>query len=394
MALASVHDATGTATKAALTKQLWDSLLHERVQNKQAFKGLIGKDKAGESSLDMEVANKPIVEKTQLGKESGDQITMGLVNNLTTDPNTSGFTGVENAIDNEQGLGMYYLKVKIAHYMDAVGWKGRMSQQRSPFDLRKVAMDRLSSKLSKTIDDGIFYTLYSGYSPNVIRELGTSIAVPTVHPNRIVGKNQTAIANLSTGDVVDTELLELLRAYVIQSNLNPSNEGYLFFISPMGGKTLRADSAWTDANANAMPRSETNPIFEDTIGKWGGIRVIESNKLSTAKNYAVGGCTRGGSGTGADPYTLSWAADTPGVTATDAYMNVLIGANAVARGIGMESYMEQRKETAYGLNNAWAGGLIYGERRADWTADADNSTIVNQSSAIVYSYSPAVIATL
>lgn len=384
----------GTNNQA--TKKLWDGLLHESVQDKQFFKSLIGKDKASEGSIDEQAVNFPIVQKTQLGKDSGDQITMGLVKALVQgDTYNSGKTGNEALVDQELGLTFHNVKVKIAHYRNGVVIEGKMTEQRSPYDLRSKAKEVLSTHLSKVLDDGVFPTVYMGYSPNVVRELGATIAAPSAHPNIIYGKNQSALANVTSGDVIDTGMLENLAVALAEANINPikidGNESFLFAVHPRGTKTLRADSAWIDANRNAMPRGGDNPIFSRTAGRWSNIYVMETNKVSTAKTWSAATVT--GSGTGADPYQLSISDATVGggITATDVRMNVVFGANAVARAFALESYMARRKEDDYENKFGFGGGFLYGDRRADWAVNADTGTdgaTKNQSSLLVYSYSP------
>lgn len=384
----------GTNNQA--TKKLWDGLLHESVQDKQFFKGLIGKDKASEGSIDEQAVNFPIVQKTQLGKDSGDQITMGLVKALVQgDTYNSGKTGNEALVDQELGLTFHNVKVKIAHYRNGVVIEGKMTEQRSPYDLRTKAKDLLSTHLSKVLDDSVFPTIYMGYSPNVVRELGTSVAAPAAHPNTIYGKNQSALANITSADVVDTGMLENLAVALAEANINPikieGNDAFLFAVHPRGMKTLRADSAWIDANRTAMPRSGDNPIFSKASGRWANIYVMESNKVSTAKTWSA--ATVSGAGTGADPYLLSISDATmgAGVSATDVRMNVVFGANSVARAFALESYMARRKEDDYENKFGFGGGFLYGDRRADWAVNADSGTdgaTKNQSSLLVYSYSP------
>ena len=383
-------------TSNQLTKKVWDGLLHESVQDKQFFKGMIGKDKAGEGSIDSQVVNFPIVQKTQLGKEAGDQITMGLVKALVQgDTYNAGKTGNEALVDNELGMTFHNAKVKIAHYRNGVLVEGKMTEQRSPFQLRTTAKGLLSEHLAKVLDDSIFPTFYMGYSPNVVRELGASTAAPAAHPNIVYGKNKSALTDVTAADVVDTLMLENLAVAVIESNINPIRvDGYdtfLFAVHPRGMKTLRADSAWVDANKQGMPRGAENPIFSRASGRWGNIYVMETNKVGTAKTWSAATVT--GSGTGADPYLLSISDATvgSGVAATDVRMNVLIGANSIARAFALESYMERRKEDDYGNKIGFGGGFLYGDRRADWYLAADSGTdgtVKNQSSILVYSHSP------
>lgn len=400
------NTATGytQSTSSALTPKLWDKLLHEQVQNKLVFKSLIGKDKGKEGSLDAEVANYPVVEKTQLNKEAGDQITMGMVRALYTTDATigssnyqlvvnSGFTANEQMVDNEQKLAFYYLKALIANYRDAVLIQGKITQKRSPFDLNMTAKDRVSNALAKFLDDSLMFAVYAGYSPNVFRELGVSAAVPAAHPNNLYGKDKSALTTLDTTDILDTDLLERVNVFRRINNINPvvfeGKDTVLLCVHPYGLRTLRADSLWLSSTGRALPRSDQHPIFTGADGEWAGIYVKSVNQIETEYNYA--GLTISGSGTGASPHVASVSAQTmtgQGNGASDFRMNVLFGANAVARAFGLESYMERRKEDDYGNLMGFGGGFIYGDRRADWLDEATGAVTKNQSSAIVHTYSP------
>ena len=370
-------------------KKLWDSLLHEQVQNSLFFKDMIGRDKGDEGSLETNFSNFPIVEKTQLGKDSGDRITMSLVRQLVTSSFlNAGKTGNTQLVDSETAMSFYNTFVHVSHWRDATAILGKQTIQRSPFELRKVAKDLLAKEVAQFLDESIFFTLYSGYSPNAVREIGTSTLLEKLPLNNVYGKNRSAVTALTTNDVVDTELLEILATVVIENNINPidyeGDQTHLFIVHPRGMKTLRQDSLWQDANQNALPRSKENPLFSRAKGKWGGIFVAESNKIDTIKDY-------GSLTVSSDAITVG-AATAPGDFAvTDGRMNVLLGANAVARAVALPTYMEKRKEDDYGNIVAFGSGLIYGDRRADYQIDdGSGATFKNQSSICVYSYSPAV----
>lgn len=374
------------------TAKLWDKLLHEAVQNKDPFAGMEGEDKGGESSLKAEVANKPFVRKTQLGKESGDQITMGLVANVG-DGSTwynEGKVANETLAGSEDTLAFYNSKVRVAHFRKGVSVTGKNTLQRSPYSLLSVAKERVSTTLSRHLTHGRFFAFYNGVSPNVVRELGSTAAAPALHINNVYGKDKADLASMDATDILDFDLIERLRVAVEEANINPivvdGERCHLLLCHPRGGKTLRSDSAWKDAQQLAAPRSEANAMFRNTLGFAAGIFVKEANDVDTAKAVAS---TSGG--TAGD---ITWSADTVGFgAATDFRMNILIGANAMARAIALEPYMARRKDDDYENIYGFAGGLIYGDRRADFLLSADTGTDgarKNQSSAIVYTYSPNV----
>jgi N4-gp56 family major capsid protein len=373
------------------TRKAWDTLLHEQVQNLLFFKGLIGTDKGGEGALDSRTINSPIVEKTQLEKESGDQITLQLVKGIDSGATwyNDGKTGNTQLVDNESTLTFHNAKVKLSHFRCAVAIDGMMTEQRSPFDLKMSAKDAVAQKLAMQLDKGTFWAYYAKYPNNVMRDLGTTAAAPVLHPNIIYGKH-TSLATMDPTDTLSTDLLELVRVFVSEGNVNGiMNEGnthHILVVHPRNGKTLRADSFWVDANSQAMERGVANPLFQNSTGQWGGIVVKESNNVATLVDFA-------GITASADVLTVPDLTPPTGVAA-DFRQCILIGANSVARAYGKRSYMAQRKEDDYGNISGFAGGFIQGDVRADWAANADNGTdgsVKNQSSALLYTYAPATV---
>jgi N4-gp56 family major capsid protein len=371
-------------------KKVWDGLLHEQTQSQLFFKDMIGRDKGGEGGLDDQFTNSPIVEKTQLGKESGDRITMSLVaQNVTSSFYNAGKTGNNQLVDAEKTLTFYNTYVHVSHWRDANAIFGKQTLKMTPFDVMKVAKSRLANEIAKFLDEGIFFTLYAGYSPNVVRQIGTSVLLEKLPLNNVYGKNQSAYANLQTSDVLDTELLEILSVAVLENNINPikyeGKECHLFICHPRGMKTLRADSLWQDANIHALPANKDNPVFSRASGRWSNIFVAEHNSIDSAKNY-------GSLTVSSDQITIASNTAPVGIgNNTDLRMNLLLGANSVARAVALPEYMEKRKEDDFGNIIAFGGGLIYGDRRPDFDIDdGSGGTYKNQSSICVYTYSPTV----
>ena len=382
---------TAAATTSALTPKIWDKILHEQVQNKSFWKNMTGKDKAGEGSLDNDISNFPIVQKTDLKKSSGDRIRVGLVKavNLTDETtftywNYGKVTGQE-LIDAESSLTFYYQSVPVALYRDGVLIENEMSFQNSPFDLQKVAVDALSNKLNYYRDSGFFSAFYAKYSPEVVRTLASASSV--AHPNMLYGKNKTALTEVDSNDLVDCDLLERLAVYQKINHIAPIGDGQLMFIvHPYGTKTLRADSAWFDAQKGAAPRSKENAIFTGEVGNYAGIHLFEDTRISSAKEYGSLTITTYAV---ASAFTASSMGN---IAATDARMNLLIGANAMTEAFAKETFMRRRKEDDYGEKSGFGGGFIRGAMRADYLPDMSSSTTaVNQSSAVIYSYSPSPI---
>jgi hypothetical protein len=339
------------ATTWLAVKKVWDSMLHGQVLDKIFFKGLIGKDKVGEEGVQDDISGFPIVEKTNLKKDSGDRITMSLLRQHTTGSRyNSGKTGNTQLVDSETTMTFHTVQVLIGHYRAGVAILGKTTEQRSPFALRSEARQMISTHLATMLDDGIFFALYSGYSPNIFREYGHAVAVPTTHGNVVYGKDKASLAALDAADTVDTDMMERLSVAVDELNIPPcrvkGDVAHIFIVHPRG-------------------------------------LILASNKVDSALNHDALTVS-------SDVITL--AAESDGaVTAANTRMNLLLGANAVARAFGKESYMARRKEDDYGNLIGFAGGLVYGDKRADWVVDdGTGATNNNQSSILVYSASPNV----
>jgi hypothetical protein len=386
--LTKLQPSAGT-TNNFLTPSIWNKILHEKTQNKLFWKNMTGKDKGGEGSIDDDLSNYPIVEKTDLRKEAGDTIVMGLVKQpYNTDETTItyanyGKTGSYQLVESEGKPTYYYLHVPLALYRAAIASVTGMSKQRSPYDQKKIAVGMVSDHMRKFLDDGIFWTFYGGYSPNVWRQ---QTLTGVAHPNLLYGKNKTALTDVDANDVLDSTMLENLGTFCKVNNISPviinGQETYGLIVHPYGMKTLRADSLVKDAWAFALPSGKENPIFTRAGNqKYAGIYVMEENRISSAKDYAVA-ASAGAIG------AISAATMGDGIPATDVRMNILIGANAIARGWAMETTLAERTETDYGMIQGTAGIVIYGDRRADYAlAESATTTIYNQSSAIVYTHS-------
>ena len=384
------NTATGytQSSTSSLTRKLWDKLLHNQVQNKLFWKDMIGKDKGGEDSIDESVVNAPIVEKTDLRKNRGDNITLQLHKVLVSGDETAaayldaGKTGTQQLVDNEATISAYYMDVPVDLYRHGVLIQGEMAEQRNPADLQKAANDMLSVHLAKRLDDGVFTAFYGKFSPNVWRG-GSKTGV--AHPNRMYGKNKAALTDVDANDVLDTDVLERASTSVVVNNIAPvSFEGKGSFglvIHPYGMRTLRADTEFKDSVRQAYPRSKDNPIFTRADGvKYADFYIMEDNRISSEKLW-----TNAASSNAIG--TVNAATVGAGMTATDIRMNIIFGANSIGRAFARESFIRRRKEDDYGNLIGFGGGYIYGDIRADWTPDG-GGTAVNQSSFLLSTYSP------
>ncbi len=365
----------GSNTFSALTRRAWSDLLHKQVQDKLYFhrKGFIGPDQGEEDALDSPVAWYPILQKTELGKDGGDRITMPLLRQLVAPATTGNTTLKDQTADastaGEEAMDWWTFDTYIELIRHATGWVHKMSAQRNKFHTKEQAASLLADWLAQQMDDSIFNSFYNRYSAHIITEI--SGASTTTHPNFIYGGDADSEDAVDAADVLNAAVLERIAVYVEENNFNPirlsgGEEGFVLIVHPRQLHTLRADQRWIDANQHAGHRDMDNPIFSGSEGMWAGIYIHSTNKVASP-------------GAGVVENTAKRRA-------------VLMGAHSIARAIGQRPQIIKRDDTDYGRINNWAIDVIFGDSRADWTSDDGNSTVSNQSSAIVTTYAPDVNA--
>lgn len=353
----SEYNPFGSANGAILTRRAWSDVLHMQVQDKLFFtkRGFIGADKGGEDGLEDTVSWYPVVEKTEIGKNQGDSVRVGLLRQLSGD----GVTG-NNALEtNEEGMDFDGFLVWLELQRHATGWQSKMSQQRNRFHTKANASRLLTTWLAQKMDDSVFNSFYNGASAHVITEISGVSSV--VHPNQYYAGQATSDDDLQVGDVFNTETLERMSVWAEENNINPcimpnGETGYSVIIHPRQLRTLRADDWWRRSNAEALPRSYDNPIFSRAEGIYSGIAIHCSNKI-------------------ASPAT--------GANADDIKRAIFMGAHSVARAIGQHPEMIADDSTDYHREHHWAIDCIYGDRRADYERDdAGGNPNFNQSSSV------------
>jgi hypothetical protein len=110
---------TTFSTSNALTKKLWEENLFRDVEIESYFV----------SRFMSESENNVVQVATELTKNQGDQITFGIVPNLTGDGVTSG----QILEGNEEGLGSYDYSIVLEQYRHATRTKGKLDVQRAMF---------------------------------------------------------------------------------------------------------------------------------------------------------------------------------------------------------------------------------------------------------------------
>ncbi|MEM5853650.1 MAG: DUF4043 family protein [Candidatus Aenigmatarchaeota archaeon] len=413
-------------TKKQLSRQIWDTVLHERTRDKIFFKNFIGEDRGGEGDVWNVRTFAPIVEKNDFTKQAGDLMTIPIIQHINVDPLTAGVVGNEVLIGREKNFTFGHQKITIDLFREAVGVVGGMNLKRNPLDLMNIAINQLSDYASVYWDLEIFNAIYAGWSYNLLRSLGgvyfstdsdgffTSL-LPT-HPNTFWGEvGNTEPQNLTTSHTFNTTLIDNLKIWVEENNIVPvmieGEPTWILIIHPRQEKQLRSDPNWRQAVLYAKERTATweHPLFKKTDYWWAGFAIFVTQKIRPAYYYGLKtigankyGLKRQNTTVNGYNYAIlnSTAMPVPsgsssgmlptGITYNQVRGAVLLGGNSVVIANGSQWHSERRKEDDYGFFYGFALWKIYGMKRSDWydTIDASGGNLFNQSSAVIYTYSP------
>lgn len=361
----------GNQTYAALTVEQFERAVLVEMDNavfwnkRDVFAGPVGSDK-------------PIIEYNQLNKEAGDAITVPLRKRLTG----VGKYGDKTLWDSEEAMIFYYYRVYINQLRHAAGTGGRMSRQRVAFDSDMQAAAALGEWLATKRDDYLFEAIYRLHPAHVVASLanGGLVLTQRYNPNWLVPGSTTMDgygASPANAAAVTTEedgmtdaaefymsaaLLDKIAAQVEANNFLPvkvdGEERYPVIIHPYQAYQLRQDSDWNQAQQQANVRGRANPMFQAAIGEWNNLLVYKSNKAEAGSSASI-------------------------------RRALIMAGNAVASAASGGPFTDA-ETWDYGNQHRYMAGIVFGLMRGDFEEDAATPTILNQSSMIVSTYSPAV----
>jgi N4-gp56 family major capsid protein len=229
--------------------------------------------------------------KTELNKAEGDRIRFGLRAQLTGD----GIQGDNIAEGNEEALETYYQDVFIDQLRHSVRSKGKMSEQRVPFNVRDEARDGLSDWWANRYDAWFFNVITGNTSVTDIRYTGMQAAVApdadhlvtcasTSGNNLEASISATSVATFSLS-VID-KAVEI--AKTAKNALRPlrvdSDEYLVAFLHPYQVTALRTNTntgQWLDIQKAALGGngSRSNPIFTGALGMYNNVILKESTRV-------------------------------------------------------------------------------------------------------------------
>lgn len=237
--------------------------------------------------------------KDELKKSAGDRVTIGLRLQLYG----AGIAGDNTLEGNEEALTTYNDTIIIDQLRHAVRSKGKMSEQRVPFNVRQEAMDGLRDWWADRIDTWGFNQLCGFSAQTDIRYTGMQpvLAPDTAHYYR--PNSRTTDEALTTGDEMNLQFFDrvISRIKAWQSTLGTpvpirpirykGGDYYVAFVHPYQTFQLRTNTnagQWADLQKSRLigSGSDDNPIFTggSFLGIYNGIVIHESSRVTNGVN--------------------------------------------------------------------------------------------------------------
>lgn len=350
-----------------LTVKVWSKLLDVETFAKTWIGKFVGE---GEDSL--------IQEKTELKKSAGDRITFGLNILLQGD----GVQGDATLEGNEEALQFYDESLIVDQLRHASRTKGRMTEQRVPYNLRRISRDRLADWYAIRMDVAFFNQICGNTAVTDTRFTGNN-AVLAPSTNRIIRAGGVATDQaLTSADTFTLDLIDIAKNYAQTASValgtgplvrplrSGGNDQFVMFLHNDQVTSLRTNTStgqWFDIQQAAMQGGKVsdNPIFTGALGMYNGVILHESPRVTQGVH------------------------STAGTAVTSTRRAVLCGAQAAAMAFGgsngVSRYTWVEDMFDYGNQFGVAAGSIFGLKKTRYVPADDSTTNAEDFGTIVVS---------
>ena len=242
---------------------------------------------------------------TELTKtEKGEQVIMHLVADLVDD----GVVGDNEREGNEEEMMSYSQVLNIDLISHGVRGKGKMSEQKTVIDFRKMGKSRLSYWLANRVDQLAMLTMSGisyGFKPNGQARVGSpfpslsfagDVSAPT--SKRSVMWDGTSLALSNTGSITTAyvpsyKMIVDLVAYAKETYMRPLMSGgkeyYILLVQPGTLAALKKDADYQRAVVGvATKKGEDSPWFNGGTVMIDGVVIHETRLVYNTKGAASG----------------------------------------------------------------------------------------------------------
>ena len=258
---------TRFASGDALAAKIWSVALY-----KDAIKDIFFAKYTGKSAQSI------IQTKTELTKKKGEIMVFGLRMRLTGDGVNTDNDYLEG---NEEEMTFHDFSITLEERGNAVRAKSKLDLQRPAFDLRTEFKAGLKDWLTEYIDK------------TTITALSTS---PTT--NRVIyGGDADADSDIDSSDTLSTTVISKAKrkARLATPKIRPitvdGEEHYLILCHDYQTKSLKAETAWINAQRDAGIRGRKNALFSGALGMWDNVVIKEYERIKTYNTWGTGAIT-------------------------------------------------------------------------------------------------------
>jgi len=273
-----------------LAVQRWESALEVEAQKKQYFRKFMGTD-----------GNSMIRIKQQLSKAAGEKIIVPLRMKLSGD-GIEGDNPIEGT-DAEEALDFFNDSLFIDQRRKGTKSKGKMSEQRVPFALRKEGRDALSTWWAEDYDEqcmmylagarGIDSSFHVGldWTGRANNPLQAPDATSLIYSGGAVSKT-----DLDATDVMSLAVVEKLNAklktrdpVMLPFMINGSRK-FVLLMHPFDVYNMRTSTSETDwlEIHKATDRGNKAMMYQDSLGEYGGMIMHEHRNVIQFDDYGAG----------------------------------------------------------------------------------------------------------
>lgn len=275
-----------------LAVQLWSASLAKEAEKKQYLRRFVG---TGNENCLMALQD--------LNKKPGEKITFGLRMKLTG----YGIEG-DNTIEGtsaEEALSFFNDALYVDQLRKGTKSKGKMSEQRVPYDLRKEGRDALATWWAEIYDEKGFVYLsgarginsdfklplgYTGFANNAIEAPDSD---HIVYPGTATSSTTIAAANVMALAAVEKIMAKAKTTDpMIQPLMFEGNQKFVLVMHTFQAYSLRTNTTtndWVDIQKNAGERGKNNLVYKDALGEYSGVILHEHRNVIRFDTYGTTG---------------------------------------------------------------------------------------------------------
>lgn len=275
-----------------LAVQRWSTSLAVEAAKKQYFAKFIG---TGPDKL--------IILKNELHKSAGDKVTVALQMKLS-EPGVEGDNIIEGHATGEEAISFFNDALFIDQLRKGTKSKGKMSEQRVPYNLRKVGRDALATWWAEEMDEQIFYylsgargvTTASFHNPITwTGRANNTLQAPDADHIFYAG-DATGKADLAVDDIIDLFDIErfVAKAETLDPMVQPFQVGgekkFVCLMHTFQAFQLRTNTSEQDwlAIHKATDRGSKAMIYKNAMGEYADVVMHKHRNIVRFDDYGAG----------------------------------------------------------------------------------------------------------